>query len=302
MQRYYFICNPASNTGKLSKEWEDFLLIVEAKIPGQYEWVYTEHEQHAEELVVNAYNTGYRNIIAVGGDGMANTIANAIIKNELDVVFGMLPFGTSNDTHSSLDLPKDREQSLDIIIEGYSESFAVGKATYDSTYYYFIDHIDSGIGSLTAQSALSGSKLIKGEFKYTYYAIKNILKFKRNKGTLIVDGKEQTGEYTLISAALGRTMGGYKVWPDNSHRMKDFAFCITKGQSKFALLKLLLATKNGEHIGNSGVEYTRGTSLQVKLERPWPYQAEGEIFTNGTTNLTIQYIPDALQIFYRKLN
>ena len=71
----------------------------------------------------------------------------------------------------------------------------------------------------------------------------------------------------------------------------------SKGQGKFNLLKLLLATEKGTHLGMEGVEYVRGKTLDIHLSKPWPWQAEGEIFSSDAKEISIKYLPDSLDLF-----
>jgi diacylglycerol kinase family enzyme len=283
----------------MQKNWPAMLEYIQNAIPEeQFEWVFTDQPLHAMEITQDVVKQGFTHIISVGGDGIANEVANSIILNNLPVTFGMIPMGTSNDVHINYGQPNDAHESLDMILKDNAEKFAVGEITGDfsGNPYYFLDHTDCGVAALAAKAAIKHSRWIKGEFKYTYHAIKKILGFKRNYATLKIDGEEQDGEYCLISASMGEIMGGYKIWPENHHRLGDFAFCIAKGQSRWQLLKLMLAAEKGNHIGKKGVEFRRGKSLEIQLERPWPLQAEGEIFTDGSTEIKINYKPNSINM------
>ena len=79
---FYFIVNPASNTGRLKKKWpklEPQLKELSKKRDFEYEWKYTDAPLHAMKLTEKAEEIGYKNIVAVGGDGVANEIGNFII-------------------------------------------------------------------------------------------------------------------------------------------------------------------------------------------------------------------------------
>jgi YegS/Rv2252/BmrU family lipid kinase len=62
--------------------------------------------------------SGVSLVIAGGGDGTVNAVANAI--RELPVRFGVLPLGTRNHFARDLGIPLDLEAALDVIVEGHS--------------------------------------------------------------------------------------------------------------------------------------------------------------------------------------
>lgn len=302
-QSYYFICNPAANSGRMKKKWPPVLEKIEEKLEkGNFECIFTEYPKHAMKITENAIENGYNNIIAVGGDGVANEIGNSILKNEFNAIFGMIPMGTSNDVTLTVNIANDPLIGVRTIFDGYTEKLAVGRITgdFDDHTYYFLDHSDCGLAALAAKSARDGWKLLKGETKYTFHAVKQILKLKRNTGTVIVDDEERNGEFTVIAASMGEWMSGYKLWPENHYRMGDFSVLLANGQSKFAMLKLMLAAEKGNHLNKKGVELLRGKRVEINLEKPWPYQAEGEIFTNDSTNILMEYIPDAITMITPK--
>jgi diacylglycerol kinase (ATP) len=55
-------------------------------------------------------------IAAVGGDGTCNLVASAIINTE--IILAIIPFGSANGLATELDIPKDFEDSLDLMISG----------------------------------------------------------------------------------------------------------------------------------------------------------------------------------------
>lgn len=302
IENYYFICNPASNTGRLKKRWTKLLGSIEEKINGnEFEWRYTDGPLHAIDLVPELVNQGYKNIISVGGDGIANEVLNGILRNNLKdkVNFGFLPMGTSNDAHKTYEYPSNIMDSLNVILNRNIKNSPVGKITGDfgPNPYYILDHVDCGLAAIAAKSSKEGSKILKGEMKYTYHALKQLTKFKKNKGKVTVDGEEYYGNFSIIAVSLGKSMGGYLLWPDNNVSLGDFAVLIGREHSRFELLKLMIAAEKGEHIYKKGIEYRRGKIIEIELEKPWPYQAEGEIFTEGSKYVKIEYLENAVKLF-----
>ncbi len=300
---YYFICNPASDTGRLKKNWPKMMSYIKKNYPAiEFEWCYTKYPLHAVKLVNDLIQQGFNRIIAVGGDGIANEVTNGLMQtsNHKNIAIGFLPMGTSNDGHIAYG-SKDPKKVIDTIFTMEPKNSPLIKLTGDfsDTPHYAWNHVDCGLSALAAKSALEGSKLIKGEFKYTYHAIKQLLKFKSNKGSIVIDGDEINDNFSVIAVSFGEFIGGYKLWPGNSIEFGDLGILYSTIESRYKLLKLLLAAEKGNHIGKNNVYYLRGKKIEIKLENPWPYESEGEIFTNGSRVVNIEYIPNAISVIGR---
>ncbi len=63
-------------------------------------------------------------IVAGGGDGTVNSVANAIVAH--DITLGVLPLGTLNHFARDLGLPADLAQATDVILAGHSVRIDVG--------------------------------------------------------------------------------------------------------------------------------------------------------------------------------
>lgn len=304
-QAFYFIVNPASNTGRLKKKWpklEPQLNELSDSRDFEYEWKYTDAPLHAMKLTEQAEERGYNNIVAVGGDGVANEIGNYILQNDRNLTMGLMPMGTSNDLHTTVDLPEDEAKCFDIILDRYIATVPVGKATGDfgDNPHYFLNHSDCGLSSLAAIGARDGWKLLKGEMKYTFHALKKLVRFKRNQAEITIDGETRNLDVTVIAASFGEWMAGYKLWPGNSLQQSveegNFGLAIAYDQSRLRLMKLMIDAEKGKHIGKKGVEYMRAKRIDIYLERPWPFEAEGEIYAEESKEISFEYVPNALKL------
>ncbi|HEX5034221.1 MAG TPA: diacylglycerol kinase family protein, partial [bacterium] len=126
MENICFIVNPASRSGKSRDLIESLHQYLEKKLPDS-ELLFTEYPNHAPELTRWAVEEGYRRLIAVGGDGTLNEVANGILAlpAEKRPALGGIATGTGGDFARRLReiyaFPKDfswlhrlRETSIDV--------------------------------------------------------------------------------------------------------------------------------------------------------------------------------------------
>lgn len=304
---YYFIVNPAADTGRLEKKWPEVLEYIQENFDIEIGWGFTEGVLMGHKLFLKAVEDGYTNIISVGGDGMANEILNIIMENDLSdkVTLGILPMGTSNEIHLSYNMPFDYKEALKILLGGKVMRVPVGKITgdFETGTHYILNHTDAGLSSLTAISANNGVTWIKGEIKYYIYALKNIIKFKENKGVIKLDGKvvlnddgETFDSFSVVVISMGELLGGFKLLPDNNMQKEGFAVVVAGYRSRFGLLRLLLQADSGKHIGKPNVVYARAKKIEIEFKNSWPWEGEGEIYAENSKSLTIEFIDDAINM------
>ena len=83
--RWLAIVNLLSGSGKCGRDWEHIARILYSK-GIDFDTVFTGRRQHAIELARRGIiEDGYRNIIAIGGDGTIHEVANGILtQTEVD--------------------------------------------------------------------------------------------------------------------------------------------------------------------------------------------------------------------------
>ncbi|MBM4432735.1 MAG: diacylglycerol kinase family lipid kinase, partial [Chloroflexi bacterium] len=102
------IVNPAAGAWATRRKW--LHISNQLKRAGlSFDAEFTEGVGHAAEMAQAAVNSGYRYLVAVGGDGTVNEVANGILRsNELkNTVLGVIGTGTANDFVRSAGLPLD---------------------------------------------------------------------------------------------------------------------------------------------------------------------------------------------------
>ena len=94
------IVNPKASSGKCAKHWPQIEELLEQSGIAR-EVFFTEYAGHAIELARNAVVGGARRLLAVGGDGTVNEVANGLFTQDVvdttEVLLGQIPVGTGND-------------------------------------------------------------------------------------------------------------------------------------------------------------------------------------------------------------
>jgi diacylglycerol kinase (ATP) len=103
-----FIVNPQSNKGRTGKRWR-YIKEALASFFKEFKYEFTEKPLHAIELSRSAIKEGFELIVAIGGDGTVNEIANGFFENlkiiNPETILGLIPSGTGCDLSRSLNIP-----------------------------------------------------------------------------------------------------------------------------------------------------------------------------------------------------
>ena len=120
--RWLAVVNLLSGSGKCGRDWDSIAQMLYAK-GIEFDTVFTGYRFHAIELVQRGIEEdGYRNLIAVGGDGTIHEVANGILTQtsvaSTEVRMGVIAVGTGNDWVRSYGIPTDYEKAVEVIAAG----------------------------------------------------------------------------------------------------------------------------------------------------------------------------------------
>ncbi|GAG32061.1 unnamed protein product, partial [marine sediment metagenome] len=102
------IVNPVAGAYSTRRKWP--LISQRLRDAGlSFDHEYTEGVGHAIELARAAASDGYRYLVAVGGDGTVNEVANGILSStsSMRTTLGVVSTGTGSDFVRSVGIPRD---------------------------------------------------------------------------------------------------------------------------------------------------------------------------------------------------
>ncbi len=97
---------------------------------GPFSVAFTRAAGHAIELAERAAKGGRSFIIACGGDGTINEVANGILNSGVDVELGVLPSGTGGDFRRTIGIPRSTREAAACLRTGKTRTIDVGKVTF----------------------------------------------------------------------------------------------------------------------------------------------------------------------------
>ncbi|MGH3023725.1 MAG: diacylglycerol/lipid kinase family protein, partial [Gaiellaceae bacterium] len=114
-----FVVNPASANGSTRRRWPEIAhRAAELGLAG--EALFSERPGHAAELAERAAADGARLVVAVGGDGTVNEIANGLLAagGEEPPELAVIPRGTGTDFVRHFRIPRDLDRAVATALSG----------------------------------------------------------------------------------------------------------------------------------------------------------------------------------------
>ncbi len=123
------IVNPKSASGATRNNWSAIASDLRTHF-GAFQVAFTKGPGDGVDLAKRSAVEGRKLIIACGGDGTINEIANGIIESETDCELGIFPSGTGGDFRRTLGIPTELREAARALKDGRTEAIDVGRVTY----------------------------------------------------------------------------------------------------------------------------------------------------------------------------
>lgn len=298
-----FVLNPKAG-GSSARRKRRRLIEALTESDLEYETRYTEHRCHASQIARAAAEAGHA-IVAVGGDGTAHEVASGILDSGADVPMGVLPMGTGNDFAKMFDVPDTIETSLQSFQAGICTRIDCGHIQWDGPtgagVGHFINIGGTGFDAKVAAAA-SSFKLLTGTTRYVASVLRTLRNWEAPEASVRFSvGSDVVYSYTgrlfLVLAGNGVCSGGgFYLTPEASIIDGLLDTCIIRDIAITRVLTLMPAALRGKHGRAGEVSIEKAEHVHIKSNVPLPIQADGEILTQGATEIEIRVVPAALRM------
>ena len=246
----------------------------------------------AARLASHAVEDGYERVIAVGGDGTANEVANGLVGT--NVALGLYPIGSGNDFARALGYPRKRSQVAAFLGSAHECRIDVGEVNGR----VFLNAAGVGIDGHVAERVLASSRVVGPTLGYFVGSIVSIATYRPREMRVRIDGTTRAGKHVMVVAANGTHFGsGMRVAPDA--KLDDGLLDVVVGGDlgRWSSLVALAKLYRGTHVDGRTILAFKAASLDVDFDAPQPMQADGE--ASRTTGIKIRVRPRALTVLVR---
>ncbi|GAB4099849.1 diacylglycerol/lipid kinase family protein [Sinomonas halotolerans] len=234
-------------------------------------------------------------VVAVGGDGVVNLVANVLAGT--DTPLGVIPTGTGNDAARLLGIPlQDVGAAVDAVFEGLGgpvRRIDLGRVEWDGGHQDFVNVASAGFDARVAERA-NRWRWPRGQAKYTAAMVRELASFRPLPMTLTVDGARREIRAMLVSVANGPAFGGgMLVAPEASAEDGRLDLVVLSPLSRPAFVRVFPKVFRGEHVGHPAVGIEPCTSVRIEAEGVVVY-ADGERIAPAPVRISI--VPRALAV------
>lgn len=297
------IVNPFSNRGD-SKHQIDAGLRALASSGLESQIELTEYNGHGAVLAEQATRAGATLVVAAGGDGTVNEVANGILRASegqpgvAPTTLGILPVGSGNDFAWGLGLDGGLDDAMKKLRRGQTRVIDVGLVETDgSAPRYWVNILGGGFDSRVNIEAHK-IKRLRGFSIYLIAVLKTLAVYYRTPRTTIrFDDKVYDFEMLMTLVANGpRLGGGFLAAPDASHEDGLLDVCMVYKTGRLDMLRMIPKFMQGKHLTHPKVVMARTNRLEIQSREGFPSQADGEILGNDVHHLAISLVPQRLRV------
>lgn len=192
----FVIVNPISGTGSKKKIVN---LLSDLNEEYSVRFFYTRYSRHATQIASEAVKRGVRFIIAVGGDGTINEVAQALVGT--DFALGIIPSGSGNGLARHLRIPMGTNKAIGVLRQKKVIAIDYGIANDN----LFFCTCGVGYDALVSEKALSTKK--RGVMMYAKNMFDTFLSFEPEQYNVITTGGSFSGKAFTITCANASQYG-----------------------------------------------------------------------------------------------
>jgi len=298
MSQVVVYVNPVAGGGRASRVWRR-LTDCEARL-GAVRTVIPERVRDAGAALDEALGPGVTRLIAIGGDGTANLVANHLLaKGDAHrIAFGLVPAGTGSDLARTLGLPRSPAAAWSLARSAEPKRMDAIKVVRDDGLTRFAINIAS-VGISGAVDLATSAIARRSALSYLRVSVQTLLRYRPVACRLLLDGNLIfDGPFFVTAFANGRCFGGgMRVAPDACLDDGLADVVVVPPVPRWALPLRLPQFLRGRHVRLPMVCTARGRSLRIEphdSDRIPPFDLDGEVLAAGAATLTL--LPKVLRV------
>lgn len=255
----------------------------------------TEYSGHGREMAQTSNLEGYSGLCVVGGDGTVHEVVDGLMRRGEghSVPLGLIPAGSANTLHQQLQCT-DPLEAARRVLAGVTCPLDVAQVTMGQQVVYCCDII--GWGGIADINCTAERLRILGPSRYAAAALWHVVRAKRRRARLILDGRACDDEFLFVIGCNTKFAGkGMQLAPRAEIGDGKIDVVVLRRASRWEMLRLFRRVFDGSHLALGYVEYHQVRSFAIESAGRETLDLDGEI--KGTAPVNVRMLPAALQVF-----
>jgi YegS/Rv2252/BmrU family lipid kinase len=298
------IVNPASASGQTSMRWPVLQNLLEQE-SFVFEVAPTTGPGTATDLARKAIHRGDEMVVAVGGDGTINEVANGFFEDgkpiNSEAVLGILCVGTGGDFIKTMQIPREPQLAAKSLLGKATKAIDVGKCAFidhfgNQASRVFVNIADIGVGGETVERINRRARKRTGKVAYFASSLVSLLQYKNKKMRICIDDQfDQEKVVSLLAVANGQFFGGgMHIAPAAKPDDHLFDVVIVGDIGAMTFLANLRKLYAGTILTHPQVELHRGAHVTVSSAERALLDLDGE--QPGVAPVEFTLVPSALRV------
>ena len=260
---------------------------------------------HATELARRAAEDGHGMVLAAGGDGTLNEVANGLANTE--TILAPLPVGTSNSFAKELRMPRPNilepfklVESSQKLLNGRVHQMDLGYCKYSANEpgRYWMLWAGTGADSFVVDQIEPRTKIFKqlGPAGYAAKALFFLPDIPSMRAAITIDDQQIEDEFLMITVANCRLYAGGELRLNADAILDDgrFEVWLFRGQAWSSMMRYILEMGLEHHASDPNVDMFYAKSVSIETYPPFPFHIDGEPM--GHTPFSCDIRPGALRL------
>ena len=298
------IVNPAAGGYSVRREWPRISKQLR-RLGLSFDYEYSQGVGHAIEIAKAAVDAGYRYLVAVGGDGTINEVANGILcsTGSANTILGIVGAGTACSFTRSIGIPQDYVSACSLLVGQGRRLVDIGVAECrsegQSLQRFFVNEADVGFGAEIVEASKNRPRYFGRSINYAPFVaagVRRLLSYQNKHLTLRVENDaEAMCLCTMVVIANGSYFGGGMCIAPQAKFDDGLLDMVVIGDvEKYELVKIWLMSYEGTHITHNNVTVKRATNVTIQSSERVLVETDGELI--GECPVSFRIIPSALTI------
>ena len=219
-------------------------------------------------------------IVAAGGDGTINEVANGLAGTGARL--GILPMGLANVLALEMSIPEEPDSAVNVIVRGVPQLINPGYVKLSGSGIdkeikrYFLLMAGIGFDGGVMHDIRRSQVERWGKTAYVTAGMLAIARYTGHLFTIRMDGRKEINAYSAVVGKSRFYGGGFMVTPRASLKDEYLDVCAFTGKGAVSMLKQAFAILIGSHPCKDGAYYEKALELEIASEDTVYVQVDGD--------------------------